>query len=327
MPRGTDRTDERRIHPRLGIELYATVQLTRRRTSPARRALELVAASAALDGSTPRRRSWSTCSPSHGRSDARAIVLALDDAGRRRPVRRASARHRRRPRPPRGRRAAAVALRPLRALATAAARRARPGCRRNASAASTGSCCPSSDVLAPAWVWTRRPRVARARGSAARLRDRPRCGVETKSSAANEPQVVLDQRRAPARRPRAAQSRLVHLSLEVLRDGRRDPPRHRARSLRRSRPDGPAEDLLEDRLLAQRLLRRPRAALYHDGYALRRLSLFMRWPAASRESTEDGLPDGVGRVRYRLAIDACRDHEVQPIDVRRSSQGRHRCPH
>ena len=135
-------------------------------------------------------------------------------------------------------------------------------------------------------------------------------GVETKVSAANEPQVVVINGERQLDDAGLRSLHLVHLSLEMLHGSGETLPDivHAVRGLAAG---GPVEDLLEDLLLASGYSDAHASRYQHDGYTLRRLSI-MRVAGDFPRLTEDRLPDGVGSVRYRLAIDACRDHEVQP---------------
>lgn len=136
-------------------------------------------------------------------------------------------------------------------------------------------------------------------------------GVETKSSAANEPQVVTinGERQLDDHDLRGLV--LVHASLEVLRDGVATLPRLVSR-LRDAASDRPAAGTFEERLL-QSGYHDLHAPLYRrTGYALRRMSLF-KVASGFPRITEDDLPDAVGSVHYSLAIDACRDDEISQM--------------
>jgi hypothetical protein len=143
-------------------------------------------------------------------------------------------------------------------------------------------------------------------------------GIETKSSAANEPQVV------PINGERQLDDSgldglfLVHLSLEVLRDAGETLPSIVA-AVRGLADGGPAAGSLEDRLVESGYSDSHAHLYARNGYELRRISIF-RVVEGFPRITETGLPDGIGRVHYRLAIDTCRDHEVDAIALERSLQ-------
>lgn len=133
-------------------------------------------------------------------------------------------------------------------------------------------------------------------------------GVEAKSSAANEPQIVTINGERQLDDSGLRGLVLVHVSLEVLRDGLQTLPRLVAR-LRGAVSNRPAAGVLEERLTLSG---------YHDlhapqyrrtGYAVRRTSLFSVDGAFPR-IVEVDLPDAIGNVRYSLAIDACRQSEI-----------------
>jgi hypothetical protein len=130
--------------------------------------------------------------------------------------------------------------------------------------------------------------------------------VETKSSAANEPQLV------PVHGERqlddAGLDALVLLSLEILRDAGETLPGivQAVRAL----GDGLVEaGTLEDRLLQSGYVDLHAPMYRRTGYEVRRTSLFLVSTGFPR-ITEADLVDGVGSVRYSLAIDACRAFEV-----------------
>jgi hypothetical protein len=133
-------------------------------------------------------------------------------------------------------------------------------------------------------------------------------GIETKSSAANEPQVVLinGERQLDDHGLRGLV--LVHFSLEGLRDGLESLPALVAR-LRAAASDRPTAGIFEERLI-QSGYHDLHSALYRrTGYALRRTSLFIVDDDFPR-IVEADLADAVGDVRYSLAIDACRENEI-----------------
>jgi hypothetical protein len=134
------------------------------------------------------------------------------------------------------------------------------------------------------------------------------CGIEVKASAANEPQVV------PVNGERQLDGTgldaliLVHESLEVLRDAGETLPDLVA-SLRRLGEDRAHAGTLEDRLIQSGYHDVHAPAYRRTGYMVRRTSMFHVREGFPRITVRD-LVDGVGSVRYRLAIDACRDFEV-----------------
>lgn len=133
-------------------------------------------------------------------------------------------------------------------------------------------------------------------------------GLEVKGSAANEPQVVRVNGERQLDDEELDALFLAHLSLEVLRDAGETLPDIVA-SVRELAGPGPSAGPLDDRLLASGYAD-SQASLYgRTGYALRRLSILEVRDAFPR-ITERSLPDGVGAVYYSLAIEACRDYEV-----------------
>lgn len=137
-------------------------------------------------------------------------------------------------------------------------------------------------------------------------------GIEVKSSAANEPQVVPvnGERQLDDAELRALF--VVHLSLEPVRDAGETLPAIVA-DLRDVVRETPGEGPLEDRLLTAGYSDTHDATYARTGYALRRLTA-LRVTEGFPRITERDLPDGVGSVHYSLAIDACRGHEV-PVDT------------
>ena len=132
--------------------------------------------------------------------------------------------------------------------------------------------------------------------------------VETKSSAANEPQLV------PVHGERQLDDAgldalvLLHQSLEILRDAGETLPGivQAVRAL----GDGLVEaGTLEDRLLQSGYVDLHAPVYRRTGYEVRRTSLFLISTGFPR-ITEADLVDGVGSVRYSLAIDACRAFEA-----------------
>jgi Putative PD-(D/E)XK family member, (DUF4420) len=139
--------------------------------------------------------------------------------------------------------------------------------------------------------------------------------VETKSSAANEPQLV------PVHGERQLDDSgldalvLLHQSLEVLRDmGETLPGMVQAV---RALGEGQAEaGTLEDRLLQSGYVDLHAPMYLRTGYEVRRTSLFLVSSGFPR-ITEVDLMDGVGSVRYSLAIDACRSFEADDGTISR----------
>ena len=133
-------------------------------------------------------------------------------------------------------------------------------------------------------------------------------GIEAKASAANEPQVVAVNGERQLDDAGLRSLHLVHLSLEVVQGGGETLPAM-VRSLRERTADRAVEAQFEDLLLEAGYADIHAVHYDREGYGLRRLTV-MRVRDGFPRLTEDTLPDGVGSVRYRLAIDACRDHEV-----------------
>jgi hypothetical protein len=135
------------------------------------------------------------------------------------------------------------------------------------------------------------------------------CGVEVKTSAANEPQVVSINGERQLDDTGLDPLMLVHHSLEVLRDAGDTLPGLVA-ELRGSGTGHPEAGTLEDRLLQTGYADVHEPRYSRTGYEQRRLSVFRVRDGFPR-ITEATLVDGVGDVHYRLAIDACREHEVE----------------
>lgn len=132
--------------------------------------------------------------------------------------------------------------------------------------------------------------------------------IEVKSSAANEPQVVPVHGERQLDDAELAALVLVHQSLEVLRDAGESLP-HIVADLRRLGAGHPEAGTFEDRLLQSGYLDIHEPLYRRTGYAIRRTSFFHVEQGFPR-ITERDLVDGIGAVRYSLAIDACRDYEV-----------------
>jgi hypothetical protein len=148
------------------------------------------------------------------------------------------------------------------------------------------------------------------------------CGLEVKSSAANEPQVVPVHGERQLDGSGLVALLLVHQSLEVLRDAGETLPMIVA-DLRASGSGLPEAGTFEDRLLQSGYLDMHEPRYRRTGYAIRRTSVFEIRSGFPR-ITEDDLVDGIGAVRYSLAIDACRDFEVDEsrLTSRLASRGR-----
>jgi hypothetical protein len=132
--------------------------------------------------------------------------------------------------------------------------------------------------------------------------------IEIKSSSANEPQVVLVHGERQLDDTELDALVLVHQSLEVLRDAGETLP-HIVADLRRLGAAHPEAGTLADRLIQSGYLDIHEPLYRRTGYAVRRTSFFHVQHGFPR-ITEKDLVDGVGAVRYSLAIDACRDYEV-----------------
>jgi hypothetical protein len=137
--------------------------------------------------------------------------------------------------------------------------------------------------------------------------------VEVKSSAANEPQVVPVHGERQLDDSELTALFVIHLSLEPLRDAG-ESLLAIVSALRDSVRGGPSAGQFEDRLLASGFADVHAGAYSRTGYALRRTSV-LRVRTGFPRITEADLPDGVGSVRYSLAIDACRDFEVTTAEL------------
>jgi hypothetical protein len=165
------------------------------------------------------------------------------------------------------------------------------------------------DLLIPSLGFDEAVRAWKGPEGGARDFETRGCAVEVKASAANEPQVVSinGERQLDDAGLRALV--LVHDSLEILRDAGETLPALVA-ELRRL-GDGRADaGTLEDRLLQSGYADAHAAAYRRIGYAVRRTSLFGVRNGFPR-ITEGQLMDGVGSVRYRLAVDSCREFEIR----------------
>jgi hypothetical protein len=139
-------------------------------------------------------------------------------------------------------------------------------------------------------------------------------GLEVKASAANEPQVVPINGERQLDDAGLDGLLLLHESLEVLRDTGQT-LNGVVSGLRALGSGHPEAGKFEDRLLQAGYADTHAPRYRRTGYALRRTSVFQVGPGFPR-ITEGDLADGVGAVHYRLAIDACRDWEVNPDAIR-----------
>ncbi len=137
----------------------------------------------------------------------------------------------------------------------------------------------------------------------------PQTSLEVKSCAANQPQVVtingerqLDDVGTPA-------LHLAHVSLDVHHNGP-ESLLEMVASVRALAAGSGVEVELEDRLLAFGFLDLHASAYTGAGYTVRE-SRFFRVISGFPRITESDLPDGIGGLRYRLAIAACTDFEVE----------------
>jgi Putative PD-(D/E)XK family member, (DUF4420) len=136
----------------------------------------------------------------------------------------------------------------------------------------------------------------------------PLTSLEVKSCAANQPQVVtingerqLDEVGTPA-------LHLAHVSLDVHHNGPESLPEMVA-SVRELVDGSGVEVELEDRLLESGYLDLHASRYDGTGYTLRESRFFRVGPGFPR-LVEADLPDGVGGLRYTLAIAACAGFEV-----------------
>jgi hypothetical protein len=142
----------------------------------------------------------------------------------------------------------------------------------------------------------------------------PLTSLEVKSCAANQPQVVmingerqLDDVGTPA-------LHLAHVSLDVHHNGPESLLEVVA-SVRALAAGSEAEVELEDRLLECGFLDLHAPRYAGTGYTVRK-SRFFRVALGFPRLTEADLPDGIGGLRYRLAIAACADFEVEEDAIR-----------
>lgn len=137
--------------------------------------------------------------------------------------------------------------------------------------------------------------------------------IEVKSCAANQPQIVsingerqLDETGTPA-------LFLTHISLDVHHNGPESLLEMIA-TRRAAVADTGVESDFEDRLFEYGFLELHAPRYASTGYTVRDSRHFRVGPGFPR-LTEADLPDGLGRVRYRLAIAACAEYEVNLEEV------------
>jgi len=175
-------------------------------------------------------------------------------------------------------------------------------------------------------LWILREMVAPAAGAAAAVRawqgptrsrhdfQLPLTSLEVKSCAANQPQVVringerqLDEVGTPA-------LHLAHVSLDVHHNGP-ESLLEMVTSVRELAAGSGAEIEFEDRLLGSGFIDLHASRYAGTGYTVRESRFFRVAPGFPR-LTEADLPEGVGGLRYRLAIAACAEFEVDDEAVR-----------
>jgi hypothetical protein len=175
-------------------------------------------------------------------------------------------------------------------------------------------------------LWILRELVAPAAGVAAAVRawqgptrsrhdfQLPLTSLEVKSCAANQPQVVtingerqLDEVGTPA-------LHLAHVSLDVHHNGPESLPEMVA-SVRELASGSGVEVEFEDGLLDFGFIDPHGPRYAGTGYTVRESRFFRIGPGFPR-LTEADLPEGTGALRYKLAIAACRDFEVEEKAVR-----------
>ena len=137
-------------------------------------------------------------------------------------------------------------------------------------------------------------------------------GIETKSSAAKQPQIVTINGERQLDDHGLRGLLLLHLSLEALRDGHPTLP-ETVQELRIAARDHTCAGPLEEGLLMSGYHDLHRDRYQRTGWAIRRTTLLEVGDGFPR-ITEADLPDALGDVTYRLAIDACRDHEI-PLET------------
>ncbi len=101
---------------------------------------------------------------------------------------------------------------------------------------------------------------------------------------------------------------LVHHSVEILRDGRDTLPSLVSR-VRKAAAGNPLAGVLEDRLIQSGYLDAHEPSYRRTGYLLRATEPFEVRDGFPR-ITETDLPNGIGGVRYTIAMAACAPFEV-----------------
>ncbi len=135
------------------------------------------------------------------------------------------------------------------------------------------------------------------------------CAIEVKANATNQPQLVKINGERQLDDTQLDDLHLVHLSLELLPGGSETLPQM-VESLRSVVCSLPVETVFGD-LLLEAGYSDHHEELYVDvGYALRALSVFKVREGFPR-IIESDLADGIGDVKYKLAVDACRQFQVE----------------
>lgn len=169
-------------------------------------------------------------------------------------------------------------------------------------------------------LWILRETVAPACGAAAAVRawqgparsrhdfQLPLTSLEVKSCAANQPQVVTINGERQLDEVGTPSLHLAHVSLDVHHNGPESLLEMIA-SVRELVDGSGAEVELEDRLLEYGYLELHAPRYAGTGYTVRETRFFRVVPGFPR-LVEADLPEGVGGLRYRLAIAACADFEL-----------------
>jgi hypothetical protein len=133
-------------------------------------------------------------------------------------------------------------------------------------------------------------------------------GIEVKTTATTEPQVAIinGERQLDDRGLRALT--LVHHSVEIIRDGPNTLPALVARA-RNSAAGRASADVLEDRLVQSGYLDSHQPFYRRTGYLVRATKMFAVRDGFPR-ITETELDEGIGGVRYSLALAACSAFEI-----------------
>jgi hypothetical protein len=133
--------------------------------------------------------------------------------------------------------------------------------------------------------------------------------LEVKSCAANQPQIVTISNERQLDVLGTDSLHLVHVSLDVHRSGP-ETLVEMVDSVRNLAREGTAETALEDRLMDYGYLDAHEPRYRRIGYAVRE-ARFFRVGTGFPRLVETDLPEGIGKVTYRLAIAACSDFEVK----------------